>query len=131
MAVFRRPVFAVRAALRAQREVGSPGAGRRPPLLKAGVHSGPCIAVNQNGRLDYFGSTVNLAARLVAISTGSDVVVSDAVLADPEVADDLAAEIAGAEPLEAALKGFEGERIALWRLAAPARQRRGDEPRPP
>ncbi|MDQ3874459.1 MAG: DUF5939 domain-containing protein, partial [Actinomycetota bacterium] len=99
MAVFRRPVFAVRAALRAQREVGSPRAGGRPLLLKAGVHSGPCIAVNQNGRLDYFGSTVNLAARLVALSTGSDVVVSDAVLADPEVSDELAEEIACAEPL--------------------------------
>ena len=34
-----------------------------PLQLKAGLHTGPCIAVTLNDRLDYFGSTVNLAAR--------------------------------------------------------------------
>ena len=34
--------------------------------LKAGIHTGPCIAVTLNDRLDYFGSTVNMAARLQA-----------------------------------------------------------------
>jgi len=69
--------------------------------------------VNQNGVLDYFGSTVNLAARLVAISSGEDVVVSDAVLADPDVS----ALALPAEPVEAELKGFEDGMIpALWRV---------------
>ena len=30
-------------------------------MLKIGIHHGPCIAVNMNERLDYFGSTVNIA----------------------------------------------------------------------
>ena len=80
-----------------------------------GIHTGPCIAVSQNGVLDYFGSTVNLAARLVSLSSGEDIVVSDAVLADPEVA----ALGLRAEALEAGvLKGFEDEALSLWRVSA-------------
>ena len=32
--------------------------------IKLGLHKGPCIAVTLNERLDYFGGTVNMAARL-------------------------------------------------------------------
>jgi len=51
---------------------------------QAGLHVGPCIAVTLNERLDYFGSTVNLAARLEGQSTGDDIVISSAVYADPQ-----------------------------------------------
>ncbi len=109
MAVFTRPLSALRAMQSAQSAVAG-----RPLTLKVGIHCGPCIAVNQNGVLDYFGSTVNLAARLVGVSSGDDIVVSDAVLADPEVA----ALSLEAETIEAPLKGFEDEAPALWRLQA-------------
>ena len=108
MAVFPRPVGALRAMLSAQEAVAG-----RPLALKVGMHTGPCIAVNQNGVLDYFGSTINLAARLVELSSGEDIVVSEAVLADPEVA----TLTHRAEPIDEVLKGFEGELLALWRLA--------------
>ena len=107
MAVFRRPAGAVRAVVRARGELPE------HLVLKAGAHVGPCIAVTQNERLDYFGSTVNAAARLVGLSVGGDVVVSDAVLRDPEVAE-LAGRLA-VEPVDAELKGFD-ERFDLWRL---------------
>jgi class 3 adenylate cyclase len=46
-----------------------------PPLtLKLGVHAGPVIAISANDRLDYFGRTVNVAARLGDQSRGADVV---------------------------------------------------------
>jgi class 3 adenylate cyclase len=109
MAVFRHPAGAVRAALRARAELGG-----KPLELKAGIHYGPCIAVNQNERLDYFGSTVNAAARLAALSRG-DLVLSDAVKADPEVERELRG--LHAEPLDAELKGFD-ERLALWRVGS-------------
>lgn len=108
MAVFTRPVGAKRAALAAQQAVAG-----RPLDLKVGIHTGPCIAITQNGVLDYFGSTVNLAARLVALSSGEDVVVSGEVLADPEVA---TLELAR-EPVAAELKGFE-DSFELWRVRA-------------
>ena len=110
MAVFTSPASALASMFEAQ------GSVAQPLRLKVGVHAGPCIAVTQNGRLDYFGSTVNLAARLVGLSTGNDIVASKAVLEDPEVAD----QALQAEPLQATLKGFEDERFELFRLAAPA-----------
>jgi class 3 adenylate cyclase len=108
MAVFRRPAAAIDAGLAAQRRVGE----HLP--LKVGIHSGPCIAINQNDRLDYFGSTVNAAARLVDLSSGNEIVVSGDVLDDPEVAAlELESERATVE-----LKGFEGEELIVVRLRA-------------
>ena len=118
MAVFPRPVAALRAVLKAQRELAAPDEGRPPLYLKAGVHRGPCIAVTLNDRLDYFGSTVNLAARLVRFSSGEDVVLSQAVHGDPEVADFLSHPESrlAAERFEAQVKGFDEEAFPLWRV---------------
>lgn len=56
-------------------------------VLKVGLHQGPCIAVRAyDERLDYFGSTVNLAARTHQESRGGDIVVTEQFLADPDVA---------------------------------------------
>jgi class 3 adenylate cyclase len=119
MAVFRHPAAALRAMLDAQRQLASPPAGMQPLTLKAGLHVGPCIAVTLNDRLDYFGSTVNLAARLEAQSTGDDVVISSAVRADPEVAELLSDPNNGfvATRFEIPLKGFDQDRFELWRVA--------------
>jgi class 3 adenylate cyclase len=55
--------------------------GIDPPLaLKVGVHHGPAIAMTANDHLDYFGRTVNLAARVADQSRGGDVVVLREVL---------------------------------------------------
>jgi len=117
MAVFRHPAAALRTVLRAQQILASPPPGTRPLRLKAGIHYGPCIAVNLNDRLDYFGSTVNIAARLEGLSSGNDIIISSNVRSDPEVAD-LLAKTNGIfiEPLEAVLKGFDQERFELWRV---------------
>lgn len=53
--------------------------------VKLGLHSGPCIAVNANNLLDYFGSTVNIAARVQNESIGGDIVLTDALTGDPLV----------------------------------------------
>ncbi len=119
MAVFRRPAGALRAFLTAQQALASPAQGGRPLMLKVGIHAGPCIAVTLNGRLDYFGCTVNMAARLEGLSSGGDVVISSAVHADPEVAEMLygpEAELK-ATPFEVMLKGFDEEQFELWRVA--------------
>lgn len=119
MAVFRCPAGAVRAMLHAQQRLGSPPEGMPPLSLKAGVHTGPCIAVTLNDRLDYFGSTVNLAARLEGQSTGDDVVISTAIYSDPEVRELLGDPEKGlsATRFEMPLKGFDEERFELWRVA--------------
>ena len=117
MAVFRCPARAVRAMLDVQAQLASPPEGMQPLSLKAGLHTGPCIAVTLNDRLDYFGSTVNMAARLEGQSTGDDVVISSAVYSDPQVRDLLGDpdERFSATRFEMPLKGFE-ERFELWRV---------------
>ena len=119
MAVFRSPAAALRAMLNAQRILAAPPDGSLPLTLKAGLHTGPCIAVTLNDRLDYFGSTVNMAARLEALSTGSDVIISETVYEDGEIRDLIdSGESLEAAPFEMELKGFAEERFKLWRVQA-------------
>jgi class 3 adenylate cyclase len=84
-------------------------------LVKIGLHSGACIAVTLNDRLDYFGSTVNLAARLQGESAGGDIVLSETMAAEHGVAEQLAT--LGAQPEMAHVKGF-AEPVALRRIPA-------------
>ena len=49
--------------------------------VKIGLHTGACLAVTLNDRLDYFGQTVNIAARVQALAAGDEIVVTDDVLA--------------------------------------------------
>ena len=118
MAVFRHPAAALRAMLRAQELLALPKDGNQPLSLKAGIHLGPCIAVTLNERLDYFGSTVNLAARLEGQSSGDDVVISTAVYSDPEVREllDDADRALAARRFEIPLKGFDEDSFELWRV---------------
>jgi len=51
-----------------------------PIILKIGLYSGPAIAVNSNDWLDYFGRTVNIAARIQGESVGNDIVCSKGYL---------------------------------------------------
>ncbi len=124
MAAFREPASAVRAALAVQHAAAAynetAGEAGGPLVVKLGLHSGPCIAVSLNDRLDYFGSTVNLAARLEGQSRGGDIVLSERVRDDPTVRALLAEEAPAALVAETAeMKGFAGA-IRYWRLPAPA-----------
>jgi class 3 adenylate cyclase len=118
MAAFPRPVSALRAILTAQNELAAPETGQIPLFLKAGLHHGPCIAVTLNDRLDYFGSTVNIAARLARLSSGMHIVISEAIRNDPEVVELLADITSGlvTEQFEAQLKGLGDKEFALWRV---------------
>jgi class 3 adenylate cyclase len=113
MAAFSDPAQAVRAALAMQAEIGSSEHGVPDIVLKVGVHAGPSVVVTLNDRLDYFGSTVNMAARLQGQSTGGDIVLSTWVADDPEVREMLAAVPQRRETV--ALKGF-AEPVGFIRL---------------
>jgi class 3 adenylate cyclase len=93
MAAFADPADAVRAALSIRDEVAAldrhlsaeRGLNDGALVVKIGLHMGPSIAVNLNDRLDYFGTTVNMAARLQGQSSGGDIVLSRMVADDPAV----------------------------------------------
>jgi adenylate cyclase len=83
MCAFHRLDDALATAIELQSEVGTwcEDQGIDPPLaLKVGIHHGPAIAMTANDHLDYFGRTVNLAARVADQSHGGDVVVLRDVL---------------------------------------------------
>jgi len=65
MAVFADPLDAIRASFVMHEAIRETGL-----ILKVGINAGPCIAINQNDVLDYFGTTVNLAARIESLSGG-------------------------------------------------------------
>jgi Adenylate and Guanylate cyclase catalytic domain len=84
--------------------------------LRAGFHIGPCIAMRANDRIDYFGTTVNLAARLQKLAGPGEVTLARSVAAMPAIADLVARlNVSAAETLE--LKGFP-QRIDVLRVAA-------------
>jgi class 3 adenylate cyclase len=122
MAVFRHPAAALRSVVLAQEMLAAPVEGVSPLTLKAGIHTGPCIAVTLNDRLDYFGSTVNMAARLESLSSGNDVIISRALYDDPEVRGLLDSSDFVASRFEKELKGFEQECFELWRVGKKERR---------
>ena len=76
MAVFTKPDYALRAADELHKRVDEyvrQHGHDEGVQLKVGLHAGPCIAVTLNERLDYFGTTVNLAARVQGLSEGGDI----------------------------------------------------------
>lgn len=85
MASFVDPVDALRAALDMQAEIArfNADAGSDLVHLKIGLHAGACLAVTLNDRLDYFGQTVNIAARVQALSSADEILVTDDVLSLP------------------------------------------------
>lgn len=117
MAVFRSAADALKAMVEVQRALANPVDGGMPLKLKAGLNTGPCIAVTLNDRLDYFGTTVNMAARLECLSSGTDVIISGSVYEDAKVRELIEAEGLSATEFDMTLKGFEDERFELWRVS--------------
>ena len=112
MAVFRRPVAALSAIQQAQTRLAAASPELPRLRLKASIHYGPCIAVTLHESLDYFGSTVNIAARLQGLSCGGEVVPQD-----PEVADFLEGDDTRlSDSLQTSLKGLEQESFTIHRL---------------
>lgn len=110
MASFPTPAPALEAAMVMNHEIGKVGELE----LKIGLHAGPCIAVDLNERLDYFGQTVNIAARVQGIADSRQIVCTDPVR-DAPGADEVIAAMSPVGTRElAALKGVAGE-VGVWR----------------
>ena len=119
MAAFLKPADAVQAALDMRSEIAS--FNERQPdkalILKIGVHKGAAIAVTLNERLDYFGQTVNIAARVQNLADADEIFVSQDVYDAAGVRDELAA--FAVEPRTAQLRGVQQE-LPVFRVGAAA-----------
>ncbi|HTJ46343.1 MAG TPA: DUF5939 domain-containing protein [Kofleriaceae bacterium] len=78
-------------------------------LVKIGLHAGPCLAVTLNDRLDYFGSTVNIAARVQGLASEQSVLTTDPVITNAAVKSLMEARGLGASAQRAQLKGIADE----------------------
>lgn len=76
MAVFCSPGQALSAYLNAQELLAEDDRFNENLQLKAGIHHGSCVAVNLNSRIDYFGSTVNIASRFVDYASENEAIIS-------------------------------------------------------
>ncbi|NUQ81600.1 MAG: adenylate/guanylate cyclase domain-containing protein [Bacteroidetes bacterium] len=82
MAIFPKIEDGVNAAIDIQNHFASQKSPT-PLVVKMGLHNGPALVVNLNNRIDYFGGTVNVAARVQGLSKGGDVFISKSVFDDP------------------------------------------------
>ena len=115
VSVFAHAGDAVAAAVSLQRALLGDGDNELGLAVRVGLNTGPAEQRDKT----YFGSTVNLAARLEGQSTGDDVIISAPVYSDPEVRELLRDEASGftSSRFEIPLKGFDEECFELWRVA--------------
>lgn len=80
MAAFSSPLDAVQAAREMFRELERFNQTIPEPLaLKIGIHRGHSIVVSLNEQWDYFGQTVNIAARVQALAEAGEICLTEAV----------------------------------------------------
>jgi class 3 adenylate cyclase len=118
MATFPNPDRALAAALDMREAVRRVDSDRRRAdlVLKIGIHAGPCLAVMLNERLDYFGQTVNIAARVQGIAAPDEIVVTKPIVDDAPAAALLKAAGLAPSRQRAMLKGVAGE-VAVFKIA--------------
>lgn len=118
MAAFYSGADAMEAALEMQERIGdlTERLKPKPPVvLKLGVHQGSTIAITSNGVLDYFGTSVNVAARMQNESHGGDIVITEPMHSDEAVRAVLERHGPRVETFEIQLKGL-SDSFKLWRL---------------
>jgi class 3 adenylate cyclase len=115
MAAFEKPSDAVRAAISMRKEIArfNELRQRQDIVLKVGIHCGPAIVVTLNERLDYFGRTVNVAARIQNRARGDEICLSEDVHDAPGVKELLAPHLVAREQIF--LKGIDRE-VTIFRM---------------
>jgi class 3 adenylate cyclase len=108
MATFIRPEHAIVAGLRMRAAMDKLNTERRSNdlVVKIGIHEGPCLAVMLNERQDYFGQTVNIAARVQSLSTSQEIHITGPVIDAPAVAEILHRQAIKPIQKQAALRGI-------------------------
>src|ERR1700761_3051448 len=117
MATFVQPDHALVAVLRMRAAMEKLNAARGTSglIVKIGIHEGPCLAVMLNERQDYFGQTVNIAARVQSLSTAQEIHITGPVIDAPAVAAILAKEALKPIQKQAALSGV-ADKVVVYEI---------------
>jgi class 3 adenylate cyclase len=117
MATFPTPDRAVAAALRMREAMHDLNDARTGDgqLLKIGIHEGPCLAVVLDKRQDYFGRTVNIAARVQGLADSRSILATGPVVTHPKASNLL--ETSGLKPIphRRALRGV-AEEMSVYEI---------------
>ncbi len=114
MATFVNPVDSVRASHQIH-EAFHPKRADTPIRLRISLNTGPCIAVRLNANADFFGGTVNIAAKLQALAEGHQIAMSEKTYSGPGVAEYLAEKHADLEDHTYTSKALpEPVRVKRW-----------------
>ena len=93
MATFSDPLSASRAAIGMMRRIETMNGGLEAEGvhlgLKIGINEGAALAVNAEDRLDYFGQTVNIAARVQALAAAGEIWITEGTFQSTGVEDTL------------------------------------------
>ena len=109
MASFSRPIDGMMAALEMLERLDALNS-RWKELgyelgLKVGLNEGPALAVMTDDRLDYFGQSVNVAARVQGLASSGEIWITDSIWNHPSVAEMIQKSGMQTERKEAILKG--------------------------
>ena len=118
MAAFGDARLAMKAAEELQHRF-RPGREGSALRIRVSIHTGVCIAVNLNSNIDYFGNTVNLAAKLQLCAGAGDIAFTEATRNAPGVARQLEERGAVVEEVPFDFKPL-GETITVRRWATHA-----------
>jgi class 3 adenylate cyclase len=112
MATFPTPDRAVSAALRMRNEIRKLDEDLE---VKIGIHEGPCLAVVLNERQDFFGQTVNIAARVQGLADSRAILATGPVVKNAEASHLL--ETNGIIPVvqDRALRGI-SDRVTIYEI---------------
>jgi class 3 adenylate cyclase len=117
MATFNRPEQALAAGLRIRGAMDDLNVkrGTNDLVVKIGIHEGSCLAVMLNERQDYFGQTVNIAARVQGLATSQAIHITGPVIDAPAVAAILDREAITPIQKQAALRGI-ADKIVVYEI---------------
>nr|WP_176704659.1 adenylate/guanylate cyclase domain-containing protein [Candidatus Magnetococcus massalia]CRH08263.1 putative Adenylate cyclase domain protein [Candidatus Magnetococcus massalia]CRH08330.1 putative Adenylate cyclase domain protein [Candidatus Magnetococcus massalia] len=115
MATFTTPADGVRAAIAMHRAMSRYTEQIAPEKLglKVGIHTGPALTVNAGERLDFFGQTVNVAARVQALADAAEICLSPDVAKGASCQELLQQAGYRATTEQHILKGIQGESTVL------------------
>ncbi len=117
MATFVKPEHAIVAGLRMRAAMDALNVERGTDdlVVKIGIHEGPCLAVMLNERQDYFGQTVNIAARVQGLATSQSIHVTGGVVELPAVSALLKERAIKPIQKEAALRGI-SDKVMVYEI---------------
>jgi len=117
MATFVKPEHAIAAGLRMRAAMDDLNVerGTQDLVVKIGIHEGPCLAVMLNERQDYFGQTVNIAARVQGLATSRSIHATGGVVEEPAVSAILKERSIRPIQKEAALRGI-ADKVLVYEI---------------